>query len=100
MTTQLATAQANRIRALIVVGVALMTAGVYSSITLLSSVFARYMYVEDLNLDLDENTVFLLTRITDTDRGILILGVVLVVLGAACFVSAVVRRRSGVRRRG
>ena len=80
MTTQLATAQTARIRALIVVGVALVTAGLYSIVTLLYSVFARYMYVEDLDLGLDENTVFVLTRITPTDRGILILGGALLLL--------------------
>lgn len=100
MSTQLASPQANRISALIVVGVALVASGIYANLALLSSVFARYMYVEDLNLDLDENTIFLLTRITDADRGILVLGIILVVLGAACLVSAVIRRRSRFRRRG
>ena len=99
MTTQLATAQKARIRALIVVGVALVTAGLYSIATLRSSAFARYMYIEDLDLGLDENTVFLLTRITPVDRGILILGGVLTLLGAAALISAAVRgrhhRRSG-----
>ncbi|WP_454117957.1 hypothetical protein [Microbacterium lacticum] len=99
MTTQLATAQTARIRALIVVGVALVTAGLYSTVTLLYSVFARYMYVEDLDLGLDENTVFVLTRITPTDRGILILGGILALLGVAALIAAAIRgryrRRSG-----
>lgn len=99
MTTQLATAQTARIRALIVVGVALVTAGLYSIVTLLFSVFARYMYVEDLDLGLDENMVFVLTRITPTDRGILILGGILALLGVAALIAAAIRgryrRRSG-----
>jgi|NGEPerStandDraft_5_1074534.scaffolds.fasta_scaffold13544_3 uncharacterized membrane protein HdeD (DUF308 family) len=98
-TTQTAPAQAARIRALVVVGVALLTAGLYSIVTLLYSVFARYMYVEDLDLGLDENTVFLLTRITPIDRGVLILGGILALLGVAALIAAAVRgqhrRRAG-----
>lgn len=98
-TTRTAPAQAARIRALIVVGVALLTAGLYSIVTLLYSVLARYMYVEDLDLGLDENTVLVLTRITPTDRGILILGGLLALLGVAALIAAAVRgryrRRSG-----
>lgn len=93
MTTQVATAQTARIRALIVVGVTLLTAGLYSLVTLLYSVLARYMYVENLDLGLDENTIFLLTRITPTDRGILILGGILALLGVAALVAAFVRGR-------
>jgi uncharacterized membrane protein HdeD (DUF308 family) len=96
-TTQTAPAQAARIRALVVVGVALLAAGLYSVVTLLYSVFARYMYVEDLDLSLslslDENTVFALTRITPTDRGILILGGILALLGVAALIAAAVRGR-------
>lgn len=98
MTTQLATAQTARIRALIVVGVALVTAGLYSIVTLLYSVFARYMYVEDLDLGLDENTVFVLTRITPTDRGILILGGILALLGVAALITAAIRGRYAAAR--
>lgn len=92
-TTQTAPAQAARVRALVVVGTALLTAGLYSILTLLYSVFARYMYVEDLDLGLEENTVFLLTRITPTDRGILILGGILALLGVAALIAGVVRSR-------
>ena len=92
-TTQTAPAQAARIRALVVVGVALLAAGLYSIVTLLYSVFARYMYVEDLDLGLDENTIFALTRITPTDRGILILGGILALLGVAALIAAAVRGR-------
>jgi hypothetical protein len=97
-TTQAAPAQAARIRALVVVGVALLATGLYSIVTLLYSVFARYMYVEDLDLGLDENTVFVLTRITPTDRGIFILGGILGLLGVAALIAAAVRgrRRSGL----
>lgn len=93
MTTQVATAQTARIRVLILVGVTLLTAGLYSIVTLLYSVFARYMYVENLDFGLDENTVFLLTRITPTDRGILILGGILALFGVAALVAAFVRGR-------
>lgn len=92
-TTQAAPARAARIRALVVVGVALLGAGLYSIVTLLYSVFARYMHVEDLDLGLDESTVFALTRITPTDRGILILGGILTVLGVAALIAAAVRGR-------
>ncbi|GGH44683.1 hypothetical protein [Microbacterium album] len=97
MATQIATAQAARIRALVVVGVALLATGLYSVATLFFSIFARYMYVEDLDLGLDENTVFVLTRITPTDRGIVILGGILALLGVAALVAAAVRgrRRTG-----
>ena len=93
MITELTTAQTTRVRALVVVGVALLTSGLYSITTLLYSIFARYMHVEDLELDLDENTVFLLTRITPVDRGILILGGILAILGVASLVAAMVRGR-------
>ncbi len=92
-TTQTAPAQAARIRALVVVGVALLAAGLYSIVTLLYSGLARYMYVEDLELGLDENTIFALTRITPTDRGILILGGILALLGIAALIAAAVRGR-------
>lgn len=97
MTSENLTAQASRVRALVLVGVALLAAGGYSAVTLLYSVFARYMYVEDLDLGLDENTIFLLTRITPTDRGILVLGGILSLLGVAALIAAAVRQRYRLR---
>jgi len=91
-TVQTAPARAARIQAL-VVGAALLTAGLYSIVTLLYSLFARYMYVEDLKLGLEEDTVFLLTRITPVDRGILIFGGILALLGITALIAAIVRGR-------
>ena len=93
------TAQVARVRTLTLVGIALVVAGFSSIVTVLYSVFARYMYVEGLALELDENAIFLLTRITPADRGILIVGGALVLLGATALIAAFVRGRRGRRAR-
>ena len=86
-----------RIRDLVIVGVALLAAGVSSLVTLWSVRFARYHYIEDL--ELDEAILFATTRITPTEQGILILGGILFLLGAATLIAAAVlarhRRRVG-----
>ncbi|HYN47729.1 MAG TPA: hypothetical protein VER83_02620 [Candidatus Nanopelagicales bacterium] len=97
MTTENTPARTARIRALVMVGVALLAAGVSSLVTLWQSTFARYMYIEDLGLS--EATVFATTRLTPVDRGIIISGGILALLGAAALIAAAVlarrRRRAG-----
>ena len=96
MTTEITPA---RIRALVIVGVALLAAGVSSVWTLWASAFARYMYIEDLGLA--EATEFAIARDpTPVDHGLAIFGGILVLLGAATLVAAAVlvarhRRRAG-----
>ena len=72
-------------------------AGVYSVMTTFYTLFARYMYVEDLELGLDENTLFAVTRVTPVERGIVIIGIVMALVGIAALVSAAIRAR-GARR--
>lgn len=98
MTTDTGRAMATRIQALVVVGVALTTAGLYSIVTLLYSILARYMHVEDLDLGLDESTMFAVTRMTSVDRGIIVIGGILMFLGAAALIAAAVRERLRRRR--
>jgi hypothetical protein len=87
MTTQNTPARIARIRALVIIGVALLAAGVSSVVTLWCSSFARYMYIEDLGLDAGA-----LARITPVDRGLLISGGILALLGAAALIAAVLAR--------
>lgn len=86
-----------RIMALVIVGVALLAAGVSSVMTLWTSSFARFMTLEDLGLE--ETTAGALAHITLVDRGLLISGGVLALLGAAALIAAAVlarhRRRAG-----
>ncbi len=88
MTTQNTPARIARIRALVVVGVALLAAGVSSVVTLWCSSFARYMYIERLGLD--GTRAAAIARITPVDRGLLISGAILALLGAAALVAAAV----------
>lgn len=88
----------RRITTLLVVGAALLAAGAYSVVTTFGGLFARYMYVEDLELGLGEETIFAVTRITPFERGVIIVGVVLALLGIAALISAAVRHRGEMRR--
>jgi hypothetical protein len=91
MTAQDAPARIARIRALAIVGVALLAAGVSSVVTLWCSSFARYMYIEDLGLD--GTTAGALAHITPVDRGLLISGGILALLGAVALIVAAVQAR-------
>ncbi len=83
-------ARASRIMALAIIGVALLAAGVSSVMTLWTSSFARFMYLEDLGLE--GTTAGALAHITPVDRGLLITGGILALLGAAALIAAVVAR--------
>jgi len=97
MTGQNAPERIARIRALVIIGVALLAAGVSSVVTLWASSFARFMYIEDLGLE--GTTAGALAHITPVDRGLLISGGILALLGAAALIAAAVlarhRRRAG-----
>ncbi len=56
-------------------------------ITLWTSSFARFMYLEDLGLE--GTTAGTLAHITPVDRGLLISGGILALLGAAALIAAV-----------
>lgn len=79
-------ARSPRIMALAIVGVALLAAGVSSVMTLWTSSFARFMVLEDLGLD--GTTVGALAHVTPVDRGLLITGGFLALLGAAALIAA------------
>jgi hypothetical protein len=83
-------ARVARIMALAIIGVALLAAGVSSVMTLWASSFARFMYLEDLGLE--GTTAGALAHITPVDRGLLISGGILALLGAAALVAAVLAR--------
>lgn len=76
----------GRIMALAIIGVALLAAGVSSVMTLWTSSFARFMYIEDLGLD--GTTAGDLAHITPVDRGLLISGGILALLGVAAVIAA------------
>lgn len=90
-------ARTARIMALVIIGVALLAAGVSSVMTLWASSFARFMYLEDLGLE--GTTAAAITRVTPVDRGLLIFGVILALLGAAALVAAAVLARHRWRAR-
>ncbi|MBA3877913.1 MAG: hypothetical protein C0498_13510 [Anaerolinea sp.] len=79
-----------RIMALVIIGVALLAAGVSSVMTLWTSSFARFMYLEDLGLE--GTTAGALAHITPVDRGLLISGGIQALLGAAALIAAVLAR--------
>ena len=83
-------ARAARIMALVIIGVALLAAGVSSVMTLWTSSFARFMVLEDLGLE--GTTAGALAHITPVDRGLLISGGILALLGAAALAAAVLAR--------
>ena len=92
MSTQIpTTAPVVRINVLAIVGSSLIVAGLYSAFTIWSSMFGRYMYVEDLDLGMSEEAVFAVTKITPADKGLLIVAAILVVLGLVAIISAIVR---------
>ena len=91
MTTRNTPARIARIRALVIIGVALLAAGVSSVMTLWTSSFARFMYIEDLGLE--GTTAGVLAHITPVDRGLLISGGILALLGAAALIAAAVLAR-------
>lgn len=96
MTGQNAPERIARIKALVIIGVALLAAGVSSVMTLWASSFARFMYIEDLGLE--GTTAGALAHITPVDRGLLISGGILALLGAAALIAAAVlarHRRAG-----
>lgn len=84
-------ARIARIMALVIIGVALLAAGVSSVVTLWSSSFARFMYLEDLGLE--GTTAGDLADFTPVDRGLLISGGILALLGVATLTAAAVLAR-------
>lgn len=84
-------ARTARILALVIIGVALLAAGVSTVMTLWTSSFARFMLLEDLGLE--GTTAAELTRYTPVDRGLLMFGGVQAVLGAAAIIAAAVLAR-------
>ncbi len=83
-------ARIARIMALVIIGVALLAAGVSSVMTLWTSSFARFMYIEDLGLE--GTTAGALAHITPVDRGLLISSGILALLGAAALIAAALAR--------
>jgi hypothetical protein len=75
-----------RIMALAIVGVALLAAGISTVTTLWTSSFARFMAVE--NLGLEGTTTGALAQMTPVDRGLLISGGIMALLGAAALIAA------------
>jgi hypothetical protein len=82
-------ARIARIMALVIIGVALLAAGLSSVMTLWTSSFARFMYLEDLGM----TSVAEITRNTPVDRGLLAFGGILALLGAAALIAAAVLAR-------
>ena len=81
-----------RIMALLIIGVALLAAGISAVMTLWISSFARFMYLEDLGLE--GTAAAVVVRVTPVDRGLLIFGGILAVLGAtSVFAAAVLARQ-------
>jgi multisubunit Na+/H+ antiporter MnhB subunit len=81
-----------RVVALVVIGVALLAAGVSSVMTLWSSSFARFMYFEDRGM----TQVAEIARDIPADRGLFFFGGILALIGVAALIAAaVVARRRG-----
>ena len=80
-----------RITALVIIGVALLAAGLSAVTTLWLSSFARFMYLEDLGLD--GTAAAVVVRNTPVDRGLLAFGGILFLLGAAALIAAAVLAR-------
>ena len=66
-----------------------MAAGVSSVMTLWTSSFARFMYLEDLGM----TNAAAITRIAPVERGLLIFGGILALLGAGALIAAAVLAR-------
>lgn len=79
------------ILALVIVGISLLAAGISSVVTLWVSSFARFMYLE--NLGLQGTTGAAITRVTPVDRGLLVFGGILALVGATLLVAAAVLAR-------
>lgn len=92
--------RSSRVYILEVLGSALLLAGVCSAFVLFSSIFARYMFVEDLDLQLDETTISAVTKVTPADEGLYIFAAVLVFLGVVALISAAVRRKAARKKLG
>lgn len=88
-------ARSARIMALVIIGVALLAAGVSSVMTLWTSAFARFMLLEDLGLQ--GTTAAAAGRFTPFDRGLLISGGVLALVGASALVMTAVLAWRGRR---
>jgi hypothetical protein len=80
-----------RIMALVIIGVALLAAGVSSVMTLWISSLARFMHLEDLGLE--GTPAGDLAQITPVDRGLLVSGGILALIGAAALIAAAVLAR-------
>jgi len=80
-----------RVTALLVLGIALLAAGLSSLVTLWTSSFARFMYLEDLGLE--GTTAGALVHITPVDRGLLVSGGILTLVGAGTIIAALLARR-------
>lgn len=80
-----------RSMALVIFGVALLAAGISSVMTLWTSSFARFMYLEDLGLETTAAAVA--GRFAPADRGLLVAGGILALLGAVALVAAGVLAR-------
>jgi hypothetical protein len=88
-------ARIARIMALVIIGVALLAAGVSAVMTLWISSFARFMLLEDLWLE--GTTTAAITRVTLVDRGLLIIGGILAILGVAALIATAVLVRHRAR---
>lgn len=91
MTSQNTPARIARIMALVIIGVALLAAGISAVMTLWISSFARFMYLEDLGLE--GTAAAVVVRVTPVDRGLLMFGGILAVLGATAVIAAAVLAR-------
>jgi len=81
----------GRITALVITGVALLATGVSTGMTVWTSSFGRFMYLEDLGLE--GTTAAAVARVTPVDRGLLVFGGILAFLGAAALITAAVQAR-------
>lgn len=79
-----------RSRVLVIVGAALLLTGTYSSAVLLYSSLARYMYIEDLGLGLEDRTMHEITKLTPTEVGFIVFGAMLSALGILLLVVTLV----------
>jgi hypothetical protein len=86
------------ITALVIIGIAFLAAGVSSVVTLWTSTFARFLYLEDLGLE--GTPAAAVARVTPVDRGLLIFGAILALFGAAALIAAALlarwRKRAGL----
>lgn len=81
-------ARVARIMTLVITGVALLATGVSSAMAVWTSSFGRFMYLEDLGLA--GTTAAAAARDTPVDRGLIIAGIIVALLGAAVLIAAAV----------